>query len=58
MKLVLNILEAEKIYGTIHMTLGDNSSFGGSVRVNYHEDFILFNPDITVTAQSGKIFKL
>ncbi|MHB1680864.1 MAG: aminopeptidase [bacterium] len=54
----LNILEAEKIYGTIHMALGDNSSFGGSVRVNFHEDFILFNPDITVTTQSGKIFKL
>ena len=54
----LNILEAEKIYGTIHMALGDNSSFGGNVRVNFHEDFILFNPNITVTSTSGKVFKL
>ena len=54
----LNILEAEKIYGTIHMALGDNSSFGGNVRVNFHEDFILFNPNITVTTKSGAVFKL
>ncbi len=53
-----NILEAEKIYGTIHMALGDNSSFGGSVRVNFHEDFILFNPEITVTAKDGNSFNL
>jgi leucyl aminopeptidase (aminopeptidase T) len=53
-----NILEAEKIYGTIHMALGDNSSFGGIVRVNFHEDFILFNPEITVTTKDGNSFKL
>lgn len=53
-----NILEAEKVYGTIHMALGDNSSFGGSVRVNFHEDFILFNPEITVTTKDGNSFNL
>ena len=53
-----NILEAEKIYGTIHMALGDNSSFGGIVRVNFHEDFILFDPEITVTTKDGNSFKL
>lgn len=53
-----NILEAEKIYGTIHMALGDNSSFGGSVRVNFHEDFILFNPEITVITKDGNSFSL
>jgi leucyl aminopeptidase (aminopeptidase T) len=54
----LKILEAEKIYGTIYMALGSNSSFGGSVRVNFHEDFILFNPNITVTTKSGNVFQL
>ncbi|RJR14834.1 MAG: peptidase [Nitrospiraceae bacterium] len=43
-----NILESEKILGTIHIALGDNSSFGGKVRTSFHQDFILFNPTITL----------
>ncbi len=39
-----NILETEKILGTVHIALGDNSTFGGTVSVPYHQDFIFFKP--------------
>ncbi len=42
-----NILESEKILGTIHIALGDNSSFGGKVRTPFHQDFIFFEPTLT-----------
>jgi len=37
-----NILESEKILGTIHVALGDNSSFGGKVKTPFHQDFVFF----------------
>jgi len=46
-----NILEAEKIAGTIHLALGDNSTFGGQVKVPFHQDFVLFKPTVKVIAQ-------
>lgn len=42
-----NILEAEKILGTIHIALGDNSGFGGTVSTPFHEDFVFYNPTLT-----------
>ncbi|NOZ69211.1 MAG: peptidase, partial [Deferribacteres bacterium] len=47
-----NILESEKISGTVHIALGDNSSFGGRVSTPLHQDFIFFRP--TVTLISGE----
>lgn len=41
-----NILESEKILGTVHIALGDNSSFGGKVRTPFHQDFIFFEPTV------------
>ncbi len=41
-----NILESEKILGTIHIALGDNSSFGGKVRTPFHQDFVFFRPTV------------
>lgn len=49
-----NILEAEKILGTVHIALGDNSSFGGSVRTPFHQDFVVFNPTVTLMYQDGR----
>jgi len=43
-----NILEAEKIYGTIHLAFGDNSSFGGNLKANFHEDYIIQKPTVEV----------
>lgn len=48
-----NILESEKILGTIHIALGDNSSFGGSVRTPFHQDFIFFKPTVVLIGKDG-----
>ncbi|MCL2760369.1 MAG: aminopeptidase [Desulfuromonadales bacterium] len=42
-----NVLEAEKIMGTIHIAFGDNSGFGGSVTTPFHEDYVFYNPTLT-----------
>jgi leucyl aminopeptidase (aminopeptidase T) len=50
-----NILESEKILGTVHMALGDNSTFGGKVRVPFHQDFVFFNPTVEVEKDGERI---
>ena len=47
-KLIGNPLEDEKVIGTFHMALGDNSTFGGNIRANVHLDGIVKRPTITV----------
>jgi len=49
-----NILESEKIMGTIHIAFGDNSSFGGKVSTPFHQDFVFFYPTVTLISKSGK----
>jgi leucyl aminopeptidase (aminopeptidase T) len=49
-----NILESEKILGTIHIALGDNSSFGGVVKTSFHQDFVFFRPTVTLFDKAGK----
>jgi len=48
-----NVLEAEKILGTIHIALGDNSGFGGTVSTPFHEDYVLFQPTLTAIDAAG-----
>lgn len=48
-----NILESEKILGTVHIALGDNSSFGGKVKAPFHQDFIFFKPTVTLIHKDG-----
>lgn len=48
-----NILESEKILGTIHIALGDNSGFGGTVSTPFHEDFVFYGPTLTAVAEDG-----
>ena len=43
-----NVLEDEKILGTIHVAVGDNHSFGGIIRVSSHQDGIVLNPTVTI----------
>jgi leucyl aminopeptidase (aminopeptidase T) len=50
-----NILETEKILGTVHMAIGDNSSFGGDVSVPYHQDFIFFRPTLEAVRGEEKV---
>jgi leucyl aminopeptidase (aminopeptidase T) len=48
-----NILESEKILGTIHIALGDNSSFGGTVKTPFHQDFVFFRPTVKLIDKDG-----
>ncbi|MEK8022341.1 MAG: aminopeptidase [Candidatus Hydrogenedentota bacterium] len=46
-----NVLEAEKILGTVHVAFGDNSSFGGKQQIPYHVDHVLYQPTLDVDGQ-------
>lgn len=50
-----NILEGEKILGTCHIALGDNSSFGGKVKANLHMDLIIENPTLKLKVNGKEI---
>ncbi len=39
-------IEAEKIKGTVHIGIGDNSHMGGKVVADYHQDFVVPKPDL------------
>jgi leucyl aminopeptidase (aminopeptidase T) len=43
-----NILEAEKIRGTVHVAIGDNFHMGGAVKADMHEDFIIPHANLTI----------
>ena len=51
-KLSPNVLEAEKVYGTCHVALGNNLSYGGIIDVPFHSDGIILNPTLQI---DGKI---
>ena len=40
------ILEDEKIYGTVHIALGSNDTFGGTVAAGIHVDGIITRPEL------------
>ena len=50
-----NILEAEKILGTSHIAIGDNSSFGGKVRANVHIDLLIEKPTVILRAGEREV---
>jgi aminopeptidase len=50
-----NILESEKILGTVHIALGDNSTFGGRVKTPMHQDFVFFRPTVRLIRRDGSI---
>lgn len=43
-----SVLEEEKILGTCHIALGDNSTFGGNVRAGIHIDCIMLRPTVEI----------
>jgi aminopeptidase len=47
-RLIGNVLEDEKVGGTVHIALGDNSTFGGDVIAGIHLDGIITKPRIFV----------
>ena len=49
-----NILESEKILGTIHIAFGDNSSFGGVIMTPFHQDYVFFKPTVKLITKDLK----
>lgn len=47
-KVMGNILEDEKVIGTVHVAVGNNLSYGGSNDVPLHLDGVMRDPDIYV----------
>jgi len=47
-EVVGNILMDEKVYGTVHIALGDSSTIGGRVKAGIHLDGILRKPTVYV----------
>lgn len=56
-----NVLEAEKIKGTIHIAIGDSSHIGGNNESDLHEDFVIPMPtlylDEEIVIEKGEILK-
>ena len=53
------ILEDEQIYGTVHIALGSNDTFGGTVAAGIHVDGIITRPELSldgrVLVRDGKV---
>ena len=47
-----NVLEAEKIKGTVHLAVGDNSHMGGEVSADLHQDFIVPRPTLILDGKT------
>jgi len=45
-RLIGNPLEDEKVVGTVHVALGDNSTIGGNVQAGIHLDGIMLKPNL------------
>ena len=50
-RIVGNILEDEKVLGTIHIALGNNVSMGGSVTVPIHLDGVVLAPTVELDGE-------
>ena len=54
-----NILEDEKIIGTVHLAFGDNHTFGGTVSVASHLDGLVTTPTVEIDGkrilEAGKL---
>jgi aminopeptidase len=58
-ELIGEILEDEKVYGTIHIAFGNNKSMGGNISVGSHLDGLIKQPDVyfdgKLVMQKGKL---
>lgn len=46
-----NVLEDEKVLGTVHIAFGDNHTFGGRVRAEVHLDGVISKADVWVDGE-------
>jgi len=47
-RVIKNTLEDEKVFGTVHIALGNNTGFGGKNKVEFHQDGIILKPTLIV----------
>lgn len=47
-RIIGKVLEDEKVYGTVHVAMGNNAHFGGVNNVQYHADGVITKPTLTV----------
>lgn len=47
-----NILESEKIKGTVHLAIGDGAHLGGKVSSDLHQDFIIPRPTLLLDGKA------
>jgi leucyl aminopeptidase (aminopeptidase T) len=47
-RLVGNVLEDEKVMGTVHIAVGNNAFMGGRINVPSHHDGVLLSPDLEI----------
>jgi leucyl aminopeptidase (aminopeptidase T) len=47
-----NVLEDEKLLGTVHVAFGASAAIGGTVQVPVHLDCVVMKPDLTVDGQA------
>ncbi|SFD88172.1 Leucyl aminopeptidase (aminopeptidase T) [Lentibacillus persicus] len=50
-RLIGNVLEDEKVFGTVHIAFGSNKSFGGVTEAGVHIDCIIKSPDVWIDSQ-------
>lgn len=46
------VLEDEKVIGTVHIAFGDNKSMGGTIRVASHLDGVIIEPTVSVDGKT------
>ena len=46
-----SVLEDEKVMGTVHVAIGDNTTFGGVVKAPLHIDGIIKTPTLAIDGQ-------
>jgi leucyl aminopeptidase (aminopeptidase T) len=51
-QIIGKVLEDEKVYGTVHVAMGNNAHFGGVNNVQYHADGVITKPTLTVDGTS------
>lgn len=60
-RIIGNMLEDQKTKGTAHLGFGDNSTFGGDVTCDMHNDGMILKPDIEIDDNQiikGGVFSL
>jgi leucyl aminopeptidase (aminopeptidase T) len=50
-RLTGNVLEDEKVFGTVHIAFGSNKSFGGVTEAGVHIDCVIKDPVVFIDGE-------